>query len=130
KVLAKIGGTTYSQTDFEFMLKTLPPDRQDEILRDSEARRKQFNAMLKQKLQSLAAQKSKYGKEASLAGRLSLIEQRIVTQYYYQTYLGENLGHTTKELEDFYKANSSKFADDSGKVKPFEEIRTRVADSL
>src|SRR5689334_5186382 len=51
KVLAKIAGTSYTQSDFEFMLKTMSSDRQAEIMKDPEARRKQFNFMLKQKLQ-------------------------------------------------------------------------------
>ena len=55
KVLAKIAGTSYTQSDFEFMLKTMSPERQAELLKDPEARRKQFNFMLKQKLQALAA---------------------------------------------------------------------------
>src|SRR4051812_22949501 len=92
KVLAKIAGTSYTQSDFEFMLKTMSSDRQAEILKDPEARRKQFDFLLKQKLQSMAAQKSKYGKNASLNGRQELIDKRIVTQAYYQTHLGENDG--------------------------------------
>src|SRR6185436_8205993 len=92
KVLAKINGTSYTQGDFEFMLKTQTSDRQEEMLKDPEARRKQFNFMLKQKLQAMAAQKSRYGKDASLNKRKALIDQRIVTQYYYQTFLGEGDG--------------------------------------
>ncbi len=130
KVLAKISGTSYTQSDFEFMLKTLSIDRQNEIVKDPEARRKQFNFLMKQKLQAMAAQKSKFGKNPSLTGRQELVDQRIVTQYLFQTHLGENDGFSSAELKAFYQANTAKFVDDSGKVKPFEEVRTRVADSL
>jgi TolA-binding protein len=130
KVLAKIAGTSYTQSDFEFMLKTMTPDRQAEIMKDPEARRKQFNFMLKQKLQAMAAQKSKYGKNPSLAARQDLIDKRIVTQAYYQTYLGENDGIPVAELQAFYKANAAKFVNDSGKTLPFEEVRSKVADSV
>jgi hypothetical protein len=130
KTLAKINGTSYTQGDFEFMLKTQTADRQDELIKDPEARRKQFNFMLKQKLQAMAAQKSKYGKDAAINKRQTLIDQRIVTQYYYQTFLGENDGRSVKEIEDYYKANAAKFSDDSGRVKPFSEVRPRAADSL
>ncbi|MDB5047624.1 MAG: putative lipoprotein [Fibrobacteres bacterium] len=130
QVLAKIAGTSYTQSDFEFMLKTMTPDRQAEIMKDPEARRKQFNFMLKQKLQAMAAQKSKYGKSASLLGRQDLIDKRIITQAYFQTFLAENAGFTVADLEAYYKANSAKFANDSGRVLPFEDVRTRVADSM
>ncbi len=130
KVLAKISGVSYTQSDFEFMLKTMSSDRVAEITKDPEARRKQFNFMLKQKLQAMAAEKSKFGKSAALNGRQDLIDKRIVTQAYYTNNLGENDGFPVPELEAYYKANPSKFSNDSGKVLPFEEVRTRVADSL
>ena len=130
KVLAKIAGTGYTQSDFEFMLKTMSPDRQAEIMKDPEARRKQFNFMLKQKLQAMAAQKSRYGKNPNLAARQDLIDKRIVTQAYFQTHLGENNGAPAMELRAYYKANQTKFANDSGRVLPFDEIRSRVADSV
>ena len=130
RVLAKIAGTSYTQSDFEFMLKTLSDDRQAEITKDPEARRKQFEFMLKQKLQAMAAQKSKLGKNVSLTGRQELVDKRIVTQFIYQTHLAENNGMVVSELRAYYQANPSKFADDSGKTKPFDDVRTRVADSL
>ncbi len=130
KVLAKIAGTSYTQSDFEFMLKTMSPDRQAEIMKDPEARRKQFNFMLKQKLQSMAVQKSRYGKNPNLNAREDLIDKRIITQVYYQTHLGENDGIPVADLQAYYKANPSRFANDSGKVPPFDDVRTRVADSL
>jgi TolA-binding protein len=130
RILAKIAGTSYTQNDFEFVLKTMTADRQAEILKDPEARRKQFNFMLKQKLQAMAAQKSKLGKSQSLIGRQDLIDKRIVTQFVYQTHLAENDGMPASELQAYYQANTAKFTDDSGKVKPFEDVRTRIADSL
>lgn len=130
KVLAKINGKSYTQNDFEFMLKTLSPDRQEELLKDPEARRKHFNFLLKQKLQSMAGQKSKYGKQGGLSARQALIDQRIVTQNYFQSFLGENGGHTDKQLLEFYNANVAMFADDSGKARPFTDMKARVADSL
>ena len=130
KVLAKIAGTSYTQSDFEFMLKTMAPDRQAELMKDPEARRKQFNFMLKQKLQALAAQKSKYGKTPTLAARQDLIDKRIVTQTYYQSFLGENDGIATEELKAYFQANPSKFTGDSGKVLAFDDVHTRVADSV
>jgi len=130
KVLAKIGGTSYTENDFDFMLKTMGPERQAELKKDPEARRKQFEAMLKTKLQAMAAQKSKYGKEPTLNARQALIDERIVTQTYFQTHLSENNGFTQDELRSFYQAHPNMFAGDSGKVLPFETERPRVADSL
>lgn len=130
KVLAKIGGTSYTENDFEFMLKTMPPERQAELQKDTEARRNEFERLLKQKLQALAAQKSKYGKNPKIAARQALIDERIVTQTYYQTHLGENNGYAVDELKAYYQAHPNQFADDSGKTQPFEKVRTRVADSL
>lgn len=130
KVLAKIGSTSFSQDDFNFMLNTLSADKITEINKDPEARRRQFNFLLKQKLQSLGALNSKYGKMPGLSGRLDLVDQRLVTQYMYQTFLGENDGISTADLKNYYLANTSKFADDSGKVKPFDAVHQRVADSV
>jgi parvulin-like peptidyl-prolyl isomerase len=130
KVLAKIAGTSYTQSDFDFMMKTMSSDRQAEILKDPETRRKQFDFMLRQKLQALAAQKSRYGKNQGLVQRQDLIDKRIITQAYYQTFLGENNGFSAAELDAYYKANPAKFANDSGRTLPFEEVRTRAADSL
>ncbi len=130
RVLAKIGGTSYTQSDFEFMLNTMSIERQNEILKDPEARRKQFNLMLKQKLQSMAAQKSKLGKNPNLTGRQDLIDKRLVTQYYFQTHLGENDAIKLEDIKAYYAANTAKFTGDSSKVKPFEEVRASVADSL
>jgi TolA-binding protein len=130
KVLAKIAGTSYTENDFEFMLKSMGPERQAELLKDPEARRKQFNFLLKQKLQAMAAQKSKYGKNPGLNARQALIDERIVTQTYYQVHLGENDGISEADLKAFYAAHPKMFADDSGKVLPFEMERPRVADSM
>jgi TolA-binding protein len=130
KVLAKIGGDSYTQSDFDFMIKTLSQDRQDEIGKDPAARKRQFDYMLKQKLQSMAAQKTRYGKDPSLNGRLELVDKRIVTQNYFQVYLGENAGFTVKELEAYYRAHPDQFKDDSGKVKEFPGVKSAVADTL
>jgi TolA-binding protein len=130
KVLAKIGGTSYTENDFEFMLKTMPPERQAELKKDPEARRKQFETMLNQKLQAMAAEKSRYGKEPDLIARQALIDERIVTQTYTQTFLGENDGFTEDELKAFYQAHPKMFSGDSGKVLPFEGERARIADSM
>jgi len=130
KTLAKINGKGYTQNDFEFMTKTLSPERQDELLKDPEARRKHFNQLLKQRLQSLAGQKSRAGKGSSLEERQGLIDKRIVTQSYYQGFLGENAGFQEKELKAYYDANQAKFVGDSGKALPFAIVKTRVADSL
>ena len=46
KVLAKIDGKAYTHGDFEFMLKTLSPDRQEELKKDPEARRKHFEFLV------------------------------------------------------------------------------------
>ena len=130
KVLAKIGGTSYTENDFDFMLKTMAPDRQAELKKDPEARRKQFETMLKQKLQAMAAQKSRYGKDPALNARQALIDERIVTQTYMQTFLSEDNGYTEEELKAFYQAHPNMFSGDSGKVLPFDSQRTRVADSM
>ncbi len=130
KVLAKISGTNFSQSDFDFMLKTLSDDRQAEMVKDPEARRRQFELILKQKLQSMAAQKTKLGKSATLNGRQGLIDQRIVSQYYFQTFLAECNGLKMDQLKAYYQANPTKFSNDSGKVKPFSEVRSAVADSV
>ena len=130
KVLAKIAGTSYTQNDFEFMLKTMAPDRQAEIMKDPEARRKQFNHMLKQKLQAMAAQKSREGQEPGSRRPPGPDRQAHRDASLFPDASGENVGIPVKELEAYYKANPAKFSNDSGKAIPFEDVRARVADSL
>lgn len=130
KVMATIQGERLTADQFDLMLNTLPPDRKKEILADPEAKRKQFETMLRQRLFALAAQNMGYGKNEDLKRRLKLVDERIVTQVYFQTHLGENLGYTRNELEAHYKQHASSFMGDSGKPLPFESVRGRIADSL
>ncbi len=128
--MARIDGTTYTQNDFQLLIKSLPKDRQDEILRDPEARRKHFEDVLRQKLLALAAQKAGYTDNAVLKERLITVDQRIVTQNYFQVHLNENGGFPFNEIESYYKAHSKSFIDDSGKVKPLANVQPMVVDSL
>jgi TolA-binding protein len=130
KVMATIQGERLTADQFDLLLNTLPPDRKKEILADPEAKRKQFETMLRQRLFTLAAQDLGYGKNEDLNRRLKLVDQRIVTQVYYQAFMGEQLGYTRKELESYFQQHGSSFMGDSGKPLPFETVRTRVADSL
>lgn len=130
KAMARIGNETFTHSDFELLLSTMPGDRKNEILKDEDQKRKQFQQLLKQRLFSLAAQEEGFGKRESMKRRLNLVDQRIVTQAYFQTFLSEQGGLQLEDIEAFYKNNPKLFADDSGKPKLFELVKQQVADSI
>jgi TolA-binding protein len=130
RVMAKIQGESFTLDQFELLLNTLPADRKTEILKDSESKRKQFNSMLQQRLFSLAAQDDGFGKNELLKKRLKTVDQRLVTQTFYQVFLGEQGGFPKNELESYFQQHGSSFVGDSGKPKAFETVRQMVADSL
>ncbi len=130
KVLATMDGERLTEDQFELLLNTLPTDRSREVLNNPEAKREQFEKLVKNRLYSLAAQDMGYGKNEALKERMSTVDKRIVAQYYFQSFLGEQLGATTKELESFYNQHPSMFKGDSGKPKAYAEVRLQVAESL
>lgn len=130
KVLATMKGQTLTEQHFDLALKTLPPERQEEARKDPEARRKFFEALLHQRLLAKAAEDAGYAKNPALRQRLALIDQRILTQHYYQTHLGENVGFAEGEIEAFYKSNPARFKNDSGRALTFQEARPSIPDSL
>jgi TolA-binding protein len=130
KTMATIQGERLTLDQFSLLLNTLPDEKRKEVLSQPEAKRRQFETLLKQRLYSLAAQTEGYGKNEVLKNRLKMIDQRIVSQFYYQSFLGERLGLTKNDLESHYQQHPTSFKGDSGKPLPFESIMTRVADSL
>src|SRR5690606_18536382 len=86
--------------------------------------------LLASRLYALAALKSPAGKSESLKRRLALLDQRVMTQYYFETFLGQRAGFTREAIESHYKNNSAVFTDDSGKVLSFGKAFNRVVDSL
>src|SRR5207253_1757659 len=119
KTLAKINGTSYTQGDFEFMLKTQTPDRQEEMLKDPEARRKQFNFMLKQKLQAMASQKSRYGKDPVINKRQSAADSLVLSSAPLDSFFKASAKHYEEKARcDIYyiKTSGKKAADEAYKA--------------
>ncbi len=129
-VLAKIGKEKYYQSDLEKLVQTLPPTRQTEVLQQPDERRKFFEQILKQRLMALAAKEEGFADNKDLQKRLAVTNQRIITQYYYETFLGENAGFSDAELQNYFKANLESFKNDSGKTPAFAEVKSGVVDSL
>jgi len=128
--LARIDGDKFTAGDLDLRLSTLDDARREEILRDPEQRRREFDNILRTRLYSLAGQQSPYGKSESLKRRLDLVDQRVITQYYFETFLNANGGHTLEEIDAYYNADPSRFKGDSGKTLPLTLVRPRIADSL
>lgn len=130
QVMATLRGERLTQDQFSLLLANTPDSRKEEILKNPEEKRKFFNNLLKQRLFSMAAQDDGFGKNEALQRRLKMTDQRLVTQFYYQNYLGEQDGFSRGEIESFYQQHGSLFMGDSGKIRPFSEVRQAVADSL
>jgi TolA-binding protein len=128
--LARIDGDKFTEGDFDLRLSSMDDARREEILRDPELRRREFDNILRNRVFSLAGQQSPYGKLKPLQMRLGLVDQRVITQYYFETYLNANGAHTYEEIDAYYNANISKFKGDSGKTIPLSLARAQIADSL
>ncbi len=129
-VLAKIGKDKYYLSDLEKLTKTLPLSRQSEVLTQPDDKRDYFELVLKQRLMALAAKEEGFADNKDLQKRLEVSNQRIITQHYYEHFLGENAGFTDEELNAFYKTHTAMFQNDSGKPLPFVEAKKLVVDSL
>jgi len=130
RVLARIAGESFTEGDFDLRLSTLEEARRLEVLGNPELRRAEFEGILKVRLHALAGLESPHGKSKTLRQRLASQDQRVITQYYFETYLNIQGGYTRAALEAYYNENPARFADDSGRVQPFHLVLTRVADSL
>ncbi len=130
QVMATLKGERLTQDQFSLLLANTPDARKEEVLKNPEEKRNFFNTMLKRRLFSLAAQDDGFGKAEALQRRFKMTDQRMVTQFYYQNFLGEQDGFSRGEIESYYQQHGSLFAGDSGKIKPFSEVRQAVADSL
>jgi TolA-binding protein len=128
--LARIDGDKFTAGDLDLRLSSLEDTRREEILRDPDQRRREFENILRTRLYSLAGRQSPQGKSKPLQRRLGLIDQRVITQYYFETHLNANGGFSRPEIEAYYNAHSSKFLGDSGKVLPLSRVQPQVIDSL
>ncbi|MCD6024569.1 MAG: putative lipoprotein [Fibrobacteria bacterium] len=128
--LARIDGDKFTEGDLDLRLSTLDEARREEVLRDPELRRREFENILRNRLYALAGQTSAHGKSKPLQRRLALIDQRVITQYYFETFLNGNAGLTLAQIEAYYEANPSQFKGDSGKTLPLTLARARIIDTL
>ena len=130
RVLARIDGAAFTEGDLTLRLSTLDDQRREEVLRDPELRRAEFNNILRNRLHALSALKSSQGRSASLRRRLAMVDQRVMTQYYFETHMGIHGGFTRAEVEAFHAAHQGLFTDDSGKVLPLSRVYARVVDTV
>lgn len=129
RTLARIDGASFTEGDLNLRLAAYDDARREEVSRDTQLRRQEFENILKNRLFALAALKSPHGKSAALKRREALVDQRVVTQYFFETYLRANGGFTLAEIEARYKANPGRFSD-SGKVLPLSRVHAKVVDDL
>ncbi len=129
-MIARIDGKPFTEEELDLRLNTLSDEQREAILANPEEKRNNFENILRTRLYALAGQRGDFANVDSLKRRLALIDQRVMTQYYFDAYINENGGQSRKDLETYYRANPSKFTGDSGKVLPFSKVSARVADSL
>src|SRR5215217_1223297 len=67
--LARIDGETFSESDLDLRLSVHDDARREEILKNPEVRRQEFNNILRTRLYSLAGRKSPHGKPGPIAQR-------------------------------------------------------------
>ncbi len=130
RVLARIGGEAFTEGDLDLRLSTMDDLRREEVLADPELRRGEFDGILRNRLYALAAQESRFGKSASLRRREGVIDQRTMTQYYFETFLGTQGGCTRAQIEAYYQASPARFATDTGAPPALARVFGRVVDSL
>src|SRR6266849_172474 len=130
KTLARIDGKSFTAGDFDQRLQSVGESRRNDVLANPDERRKEFNRILRAHLGALSSQRNGYAAKDSLKLRFALYDQRVKTQYYFDTYLNEHDGHTVKELEAYYRAHPAQFRGDSGKAVPFLKAMPQVADSM
>src|SRR6188472_3618878 len=74
--LARIDGDKFTEGDLDLRLSSLDDARREEVLRDPELRRREFDNILRMHLFALAGQNSVHGKSKPLQRRLDLVDQR------------------------------------------------------
>lgn len=130
RTLARIAGAAFTDKDLDLRLHVHEDARRAEILADADQRRGEFEAILNQRLFALAAQASPYGKSADIRRRMDMQDQRVMTQYYFESFLGQQGGYTRAQIEAHHAAAPDRYTDDSGRVLTFPAAFTRVVDSL
>lgn len=130
RVLARIAGKPFTENDLDLRLSIHDDARRQEILSSSELRRGEFENILRQRLYALAGQASSYGKSKDLRRRMALQDQRVMTQYYFESFVGQQGGYTRAAIEAHHAAAPERFTDDSGRVLPLPQAFGRVVDSL
>ncbi len=130
RVLARIAGKPFTENDLDLRLSVHDDARRQEILSTPELRRGDFETILRQRLYALAGQASSYGKSKDLRRHMAMQDQRVMTQYYFETFLGQQGGLTRDAIEAHYAAAPERFTDDSGRVLPLPQAFSRVVDSL
>ena len=111
KTIVRIDGKAFTEGDLDTRLSSMSDEQREQVLRDPEARRLNFEMILRSRLFSLAAQQAVTTNRDSIEHRLALFDQRVVTQYYFNTYIGEYDMHTRKEVENFYNSNLSRLSE-------------------
>ncbi len=130
RVLARIAGATFTENDLDLRLSVHDDVRREEILANPELRRADFETILRQRLYALAAQASSYGKSRDMRRHLALQDQRVMTQFYFEVFLGQQGGFTRSDIQARYAAAPERFTDDSGRTLSFTHAFGRVVDSL
>src|SRR5690606_2016539 len=130
RTLARIDGAAFTEGDLDLRLNVHEDARRKEILANPELRRAEFETFLHQLPYAQAGHASSYGKSKQLRRHHELQDQRVMTQYYFEVFLGQQGGRTRADIEAYYAAAPERFTDDSGRTLSFTHAFSRVVDSL
>lgn len=128
--MAHVDGHEITQTEFNLWIPTLAEERREVVSRDPDVRRQVFDEYLRKRLYALAAQGSDHPALDFMRRRLFWLDRQVIAQYYELVFIGEYSGITPKEIKAYYRRNSGKFRDSSGRIPPVQSILARVADTM
>ena len=123
KALAKIGNTSLYTSDAEFLAAI-----RAETARNKEALTPDLQQVAETRRLAETARKMYAGEQTSIQKNIAESEDARLSQIYSYFYLQTNMGHTNKELMDYYKKNKVRYADTS--FSAFISLREKIAADL
>lgn len=120
KLVAKVGGSDITLSDFNAAIQLLPPEMQQKLAGPGE-KRKFLDQVIGRELIYHAALREGLDKDDRLQRELMELEKEYLVQFYTQEKIAPTVKPDTAELRMYFDANSEKYGDAA-----LEEIREQV----
>ena len=127
RVIAKIGNTSLSISDVEFLAATRP-----ETARNKKSIAPDLQQVAETRRMAEVARLLFAGEHSSIQKKLAEDENNRLAQIYIYLYVQANMGYTNEALLDYYKKNESRYADSSmlSVSMPIANFREKIAGDL